>query len=71
MLKEKGIPTDLKIYEKEGHGFRGQEAIIDTLQRELAFYNQFVPPRPAPIEIVLDEPSPDDEEEEQDLEEEM
>jgi len=73
MLKEKGIPTDLKIYEKEGHGFRGQEAIIDTLQRELAFYNQFVPPRPAPIEIVLDEPSPDNEEplSDQDLEEQI
>jgi len=43
LLQEKGIPTDLVFYEKEGHGFRSQETIEDTLRREYLFYSQFIP----------------------------
>jgi len=39
-LKEKGIPTCLKIYEGEQHGFRKAENIEDSLDSELAFYGR-------------------------------
>ncbi len=37
-LLKKGIPTCLKIYEGEQHGFRKAENIEDALDSELAFY---------------------------------
>lgn len=39
-LLEKGIPTCLKIYEGEQHGFRKAENIEDALDSELSFYRQ-------------------------------
>eukprot|EP00566_Odontella_aurita_P008603 CAMPEP_0113561584 /NCGR_PEP_ID=MMETSP0015_2-20120614/20056_1 /TAXON_ID=2838 /ORGANISM="Odontella" /LENGTH=844 /DNA_ID=CAMNT_0000463393 /DNA_START=37 /DNA_END=2571 /DNA_ORIENTATION=+ /assembly_acc=CAM_ASM_000160 len=39
-LKEKGIPTCLKMYEKEQHGFRIAENIEDALDSELAFFGR-------------------------------
>ncbi len=37
-LKERGILTDLIIYEGEQHGFRKSENIRDSLEKEHAFY---------------------------------
>lgn len=39
-LLEKGIPTCLKMYEGEQHGFRMAENIEDALDSELSFYRQ-------------------------------
>ena len=39
-LLKKGIPTCLKIYEGEQHGFRIAENIEDSLDSELAFYGR-------------------------------
>eukprot|EP00565_Helicotheca_tamesis_P006083 CAMPEP_0185740178 /NCGR_PEP_ID=MMETSP1171-20130828/37214_1 /TAXON_ID=374046 /ORGANISM="Helicotheca tamensis, Strain CCMP826" /LENGTH=677 /DNA_ID=CAMNT_0028411967 /DNA_START=127 /DNA_END=2160 /DNA_ORIENTATION=+ len=39
-LKEKGIPTCLRLYKGEQHGFRKAENIEDALDSELAFYGQ-------------------------------
>lgn len=39
-LKSKGIPTCLKMYEGEQHGFRKAENIEDALDSELAFYRK-------------------------------
>ena len=39
-LLEKGIPTCLKVYEGEQHGFRKAENIEDALDSELAFYGK-------------------------------
>ena len=39
-LLKKGIPTCLKIYEGEQHGFRKAENIEDALDSELAFYGR-------------------------------
>jgi len=39
-LLTKGIPTCLKVYEGEQHGFRKAENIEDALDRELAFYGK-------------------------------
>lgn len=39
-LKEKKIPTALKIYKGEQHGFRKAENIIDALNSELYFYSR-------------------------------
>ena len=39
-LLKKGIPTCLKIYEGEQHGFRKAENIEDSLDSELAFYGR-------------------------------
>lgn len=39
-LLKKGIPTCLKIYEGEQHGFRQAENIEDALNSELAFYGR-------------------------------
>ncbi len=37
-LRGKGVPTALRTYENEGHGFRSEQAIVDSLNAELAFY---------------------------------
>lgn len=37
-VKANGVLTDLILYEGEQHGFRKSETIVDTLNRELAFY---------------------------------
>ena len=39
-LLKKGIPTCLKIYDGEQHGFRKAENIEDALDSELAFYGK-------------------------------
>jgi dipeptidyl aminopeptidase/acylaminoacyl peptidase len=39
-LKSKGIPTCLKIYKGEQHGFRKAENIEDALQSELSFFGK-------------------------------
>ena len=39
-LCEKNIPTCMKIYEGEQHGFRKAENIQDALDSELAFYGK-------------------------------
>ncbi|CAB9527717.1 Acylamino-acid-releasing enzyme [Seminavis robusta] len=39
-LLQKGIPTCLKMYEGEQHGFRKAENIQDALDSELAFYGK-------------------------------
>ena len=37
-LEQRGIPTELAVYEGEGHGFRQAATLRDVFQRELAFY---------------------------------
>lgn len=37
-LKRRNISTELYIYPGEGHGFKQASTIIDTLEKELAFY---------------------------------
>jgi dipeptidyl aminopeptidase/acylaminoacyl peptidase len=39
-LVKKGIPTCLKIYTGEQHGFRKSENIEDALDSELSFYGR-------------------------------
>ena len=39
-LLKKGIPTCIKLYEGEQHGFRKAENIEDALDSELAFYGR-------------------------------
>lgn len=39
-LLKKGIPTALKMYEGEQHGFRKAENIEDALNSELYFYSK-------------------------------
>ena len=39
-LLEKGIPTALKLYEGEQHGFRKAENVEDALNSELYFYGR-------------------------------
>lgn len=54
-LLKKKIPTCLKIYEKEQHGFRKAENIEDALDSELAFYGRvFNIDVPNAIEIDID-----------------
>ena len=54
-LLQKGIPTCLKIYEGEQHGFRKAENIENALDSELAFYGQvFGIQIPNAIEIEID-----------------
>lgn len=37
-LESRGIPTEIAVYEGEGHGFRQAATLRDVFQRELAFY---------------------------------
>ncbi len=54
-LLKKGIPTCLKIYEGEQHGFRAAENIENALDSELAFYGKvFGIEVPHAIEINID-----------------
>lgn len=54
-LLKKGIPTCLKIYEGEQHGFRQAENIENALDSELAFYGQvFGIDVPDSIKIEID-----------------
>ena len=46
-LKSKGIPTALKMYEGEQHGFRKAENIQDALNSELFFYSKVFGFKPA------------------------
>jgi dipeptidyl aminopeptidase/acylaminoacyl peptidase len=39
-LCDKGIKSELIIFDYEGHGFREEKNIADALQRELSFYQQ-------------------------------
>lgn len=39
-LQERGIPTWFQTYAEEGHGFRQADSIVDSYQRELAFYSE-------------------------------
>jgi dipeptidyl aminopeptidase/acylaminoacyl peptidase len=39
-LGEKGIASDLVIYQDEAHGFRDVKNIADALEKELAFYQR-------------------------------
>jgi dipeptidyl aminopeptidase/acylaminoacyl peptidase len=54
-LLEKGIPTCLKIYEGEQHGFRQANNIEDALDSELAFYGKvYGIDIPGAIDIKID-----------------
>ena len=54
-LLAKGIPTCLKIYEGEQHGFRKSENIEDALDSELAFYGRvFGIDVPGAIDLDID-----------------
>ena len=54
-LLKKGIPTSLKIYKGEQHGFRKAQNIEDALDRELAFYGKvFGIKVPGAIDIEID-----------------
>lgn len=55
-LLKKGIPTCLKMYEGEQHGFRKAENIEDALDSELAFYGRVfgIKDIPGAIEIKVD-----------------
>ena len=37
-MRAAGKDVELVVYEGEGHGFRQASTIIDSLERELAFY---------------------------------
>jgi dipeptidyl aminopeptidase/acylaminoacyl peptidase len=55
-LLNKGIPTALKLYEGEQHGFRKAENIEDALDSELAFYGKIfgINDIPGAIELEID-----------------
>ena len=54
-LLNKGIPTCLKIYEGEQHGFRKAENIEDALDSELSFYGRvFGIDIPGAIHLTID-----------------
>lgn len=36
-LQANGVPAELVLYGGEGHGFRGEKTILDTLEREVQF----------------------------------
>jgi len=42
LLREKGVPCSLKIYEGEGHGFRSLENIEDYFQSVIAFLEKHI-----------------------------
>ncbi|KAL3821952.1 hypothetical protein ACHAXA_004440 [Cyclostephanos tholiformis] len=55
-LLKKGIPTCLKIYDGEQHGFRKAEHIEDAIDSELAFYGKVfgIEDIPGAIELEVD-----------------
>jgi len=44
-LRHRGVPTELKVYEGEGHGFKHSESMCDRDQRILEWFLQHLPPR--------------------------
>ncbi|MBA8816438.1 dipeptidyl aminopeptidase/acylaminoacyl peptidase [Microbacterium halimionae] len=53
-LRARGIPLAYVLYEGEGHGFRRQETIVDSLEKEVAFLGSvfgFTPTGVPPIEL--------------------
>lgn len=58
-LAARHIPHAYVLYEGEGHGFRGAEAVVHALQSELAFLGQvfgFTTPGVPPIELAGSSP---------------
>ena len=54
-LLRKGLPTCLRLYEGEQHGFRQAKNIEDALDSELAFYGRIYGiPVPNAINIEID-----------------
>lgn len=54
-LLKKGLPTCLRLYEGEQHGFRQAKNIEDALDSELAFYGKIYGiPVPNAIDIEID-----------------
>eukprot|EP01063_Lacrimia_lanifica_P014513 TRINITY_DN21085_c0_g1_i1.p1 TRINITY_DN21085_c0_g1~~TRINITY_DN21085_c0_g1_i1.p1 ORF type:complete len:672 (+),score=277.15 TRINITY_DN21085_c0_g1_i1:56-2071(+) len=54
-LLQKGIPTCLRVYKGEQHGFRKAENIQDALDSELAFYGRvFGIDVPGAVDITID-----------------
>lgn len=47
VLKEKGLPYEIKLYPEQGHGFRGDDA-RDALARTFAFLDKHLKPKAAP-----------------------
>jgi dipeptidyl aminopeptidase/acylaminoacyl peptidase len=45
-LVERGVPTELHLYEGEQHGFRRAETIRDVYAKERAFYARAFATRP-------------------------
>jgi dipeptidyl aminopeptidase/acylaminoacyl peptidase len=41
-LKTLGVPTELVVYEGEGHSFRKPENRVDVMRRTLAWFNQYL-----------------------------
>jgi dipeptidyl aminopeptidase/acylaminoacyl peptidase len=41
-LRERGIETEVRLFEDEGHGFRQLDNQIQVLEQELAFYRRYL-----------------------------
>ena len=41
-LKTLGVPTELVVYEGEGHSFRKPENRVDVMRRALGWFNQYL-----------------------------
>jgi dipeptidyl aminopeptidase/acylaminoacyl peptidase len=41
-LKTLGVPTELVIYENEGHGLRDPEHQRDTVRRTIAWFDKYL-----------------------------
>ncbi|MBB2976073.1 dipeptidyl aminopeptidase/acylaminoacyl peptidase [Microbacterium endophyticum] len=53
-LRARGIPLAYVLYQGEGHGFRRQETIVDSLEKEIAFLGKafgFTPDGVAALEL--------------------
>lgn len=46
-LKKKGVPTYLRLFQGEGHGFRGAKAIRETTEASFYFLSVVLGIRPA------------------------
>jgi dipeptidyl aminopeptidase/acylaminoacyl peptidase len=47
-LRDRGVPTACAIYPGEGHGVRRHPAVLDWLTRIVGWFEQWMPPAPAP-----------------------